>query len=175
MEAVVRGKSFPVPLPLPFPPFFFFAITLLLYCNSAACYNGGYDAAFRERIDRVRSGRNAHAEQIVCDREMVALFLKLLAKKKVAVIGGGKYAQFQKQFLGRFPRRDPRFNNLFLFPTTSNAFYRYHNGWKNVYTLNLSRPEKKGSEKYLRRCSGKFITSIPKKFTALYWKTGGRK
>jgi HAD superfamily hydrolase (TIGR01484 family) len=73
----------------------------------------------------------------MADREMVAILLRLLEKRKVAVIGGGKYAQFRGQFLSRFPRRDERLANLFLFPTTSNAFYRYRNGWKNVYTLNL--------------------------------------
>ena len=77
------------------------------------------------------------------DGVMVELLLGLLEKKKVAVIGGGKYSQFQNQLLSRMPRRDSRLLDFFLFPTTSNAFYRYDQGWKNVYTLDLSREEKK--------------------------------
>lgn len=78
----------------------------------------------------------------IAGREMGNLLLRLLEKKRVAVIGGGKYGQFREQFLARLPKRDPRLANLSLFPTTSNAFYRYRNGWKNVYTLDLSKREK---------------------------------
>jgi len=79
----------------------------------------------------------------VMDPEMTKLFEKLLAAKKVAVIGGGKYALFKLQLLAAL-KRSPKelFENLFLFPTTSNAFYRYNGGWKNVYTLNLSKAER---------------------------------
>jgi HAD superfamily hydrolase (TIGR01484 family) len=86
----------------------------------------------------------------IADREMVKLLLALLERKKVAVIGGGKYAQFQQQILARLPRRDDRLRNLFLFPTTSNAFYRYHAGWKNMYSLTLSAAEKSGIRKAVR-------------------------
>ncbi len=78
----------------------------------------------------------------IADREMVGFLLRLLEKKHVAVIGGGKYALFREQLLGPLPRRDARLKNLFLFPTTANAFYRYENGWKNIYKFNLSRREK---------------------------------
>jgi phosphomannomutase len=79
----------------------------------------------------------------IADKEMIGLLLLLLEKKRVAVIGGGKYALFKKQLIDRFPRRDERLKNLSLFPTTSNAFYRYHDGnWKNVYNLVLPKQEK---------------------------------
>lgn len=80
----------------------------------------------------------------VADKEMITLLLALLEKKRVAVIGGGKYALFKEQLAERFPPGDRRLANLFLFPTTANAFYRYHNGsgWKNVYTLDLSKRTK---------------------------------
>src|SRR5262249_14809304 len=79
----------------------------------------------------------------VADKEMIGLLLKLLESKKVAVIGGGKYELFKMQLLARMPKKDDRLKNLFLFPTTSNAFYRYHNGsWKNIYAFNLSAREK---------------------------------
>lgn len=78
----------------------------------------------------------------VADREMIGLLLRLLEEKDVAVIGGGRYSLFRKQILGRLPRRDARLRNLFLFPTTANAFYRYQGSWKNIYALRLSRREK---------------------------------
>jgi len=66
----------------------------------------------------------------------------LLAKKKVAVIGGGTYAQFRKQFVAELQCPKPLLENLFLFPTTATAFYRYDHGWKNVYSLVLSPEER---------------------------------
>jgi HAD superfamily hydrolase (TIGR01484 family) len=78
----------------------------------------------------------------IADKAMANLLLQLLEEKKIAVIGGGKYSLFKEQHLKRLPRRDPRLAHLFLFPTTSNAFYRYHKTWKNVYTLSLSKNEK---------------------------------
>ena len=78
------------------------------------------------------------------DSAMADLLLRLLEKKKVAIIGGGKYAQFKTQLLSRLPRRDGRFRSLFLFPTTASSFYRYSktNTWKNIYASKLSRAEK---------------------------------
>ena len=67
----------------------------------------------------------------------------LLAEKKVAVIGGGTYRQFKKQFVGNFHCPRPLLKNLFLFPTTATAFYRYNHGWKNVYSLTLSKSERR--------------------------------
>lgn len=68
------------------------------------------------------------------DAEMATLLVNLLRKKRVAVIGGGRYALFKEQLIAPLEGH-PRelFRNLFLFPTTSTAFYRYHHGWKNVY------------------------------------------
>jgi phosphomannomutase len=87
----------------------------------------------------------------VADREMVGLILRLLEKKRVAVIGGGKYALFREQLIDRLPRRDPRLARLFLFPTTSTAFYRYRDGsWKNVYTLLLSKRDRARIKKAFR-------------------------
>lgn len=74
---------------------------------------------------------------------MSAALGALLAEKKVAVIGGGTYRQFRKQFVGRL--RCPRalLANLFLFPTTSTSFYRYRDGrWVNVYHRALTRKDK---------------------------------
>ncbi len=65
----------------------------------------------------------------------------LLAKKKVAVIGGGSYGQFRKQFVRELKCPPPLLSRLFLFPTTATSFYRYRSGWKKVYRLMLSKSE----------------------------------
>src|SRR3989338_5523646 len=75
------------------------------------------------------------------DDEMAGLLRALLDAKKVAVISGGSFKQFQKQFVPKLT--DGRLENLFLFPTCGSAFYRYgKTGWENVYTETLSPAEK---------------------------------
>ncbi len=66
----------------------------------------------------------------------------LLAQKKVAVIGGGTYRQFRRQFISRLDCPGGLLKNLFIFPTTATAFYRYDKGWRNVYAHTLSKGEK---------------------------------
>ena len=77
------------------------------------------------------------------DKEMILLLGKLLRVKKVAVIGGGRFLQFKKQFLVKLDYPPELLKNLFLFPTTSTSFYRYKNGWKKVYEEKLRETEKK--------------------------------
>jgi hypothetical protein len=75
---------------------------------------------------------------------MGALLRRLLREKKVAVIGGGKYELFKWQFVNRIKFRGKELKNLFLFPTSSTAFYKYDRGrWRNVYSRALSSAEKK--------------------------------
>lgn len=75
------------------------------------------------------------------DNEMAGLLRRLLEIKKVAVISGGSFNQFQKQFVPQLTRG--KLENLFLFPTCGSAFYRYgKNGWENIYTESLSDKEK---------------------------------
>lgn len=74
---------------------------------------------------------------------MAALFCRLLKIRRVAVIGGGSYEQFQRQFLNKLKCSGEYLKNLFIFPTTSTAFYRYQkNKWSLVYRQNLSPAEK---------------------------------
>lgn len=75
------------------------------------------------------------------DDEMAALLRALLETKRVSVISGGSFAQFQKQFIPKLT--NGQLTNLFLFPTCGSAFYRYgKNGLENVYTETLSDKEK---------------------------------
>jgi phosphomannomutase len=71
--------------------------------------------------------------------EMARALAALLAEKKVAVIGGGNWGQFRKQFLRSLRCPKELLSNLFLFPTTATAFYRYRRGWRNVYEITLSK------------------------------------
>ncbi len=66
----------------------------------------------------------------------------LLARKKVAIIGGGTYRQFAKQLVAGLRVPKNLLANLFLFPTTATAFYR-HDGrrWKKIYAIKLTKNE----------------------------------
>ena len=63
------------------------------------------------------------------DKEMTQLMTELLATKKVAVIGGGKYDLFKQQLLSPLKISKNLLQNLFLFPTTSTTFYRSYSPW----------------------------------------------
>jgi hypothetical protein len=71
----------------------------------------------------------------------------LLKEKRVAVIGGGTYAQFEKQFVARLRCSSSLLSRLFLFPTTATSFYHYRNGWKKVYSFELSKRERESIKK----------------------------
>ncbi|MDO8620488.1 MAG: HAD-IIB family hydrolase [bacterium] len=75
------------------------------------------------------------------DDEMAELLRQLLRSTKVAIISGGSFAQFQKQFVPKLTTGN--LEHLSLFSTCGTAFYRYHNnGWQNVYAEMLSRDER---------------------------------
>jgi phosphomannomutase len=75
------------------------------------------------------------------ESDMASTLRNLLAVKKVAVIGGGSYRQFTSQFIAELKCPPSLLPNLFLFPTTATAFYRYHGGWKKIYRFALSKSE----------------------------------
>lgn len=97
------------------------------------------------------------------DKEMDRLLNKLLAAKKVAVIGGGKYAIFKYQLLNELTAPKELLKNLFLFPTTSTSFYRYNSGWKNVYAHKLSKQEVDKIKKTFQRVFKEINYQHPKK------------
>ncbi len=81
--------------------------------------------------------------KVVIDEEMTTLLRDLLAFLPVAIIGGGSYEQFQKQFVVAFPANDAHAGNLFLFPTCSTQFYRNVRGtWTQVYAEFLPEDQK---------------------------------
>jgi len=77
------------------------------------------------------------------DEEMANILCDLLEKWKVAVMGGGTYKQFQKQFLAYLRCPKIRLENLFILPTSGTSFFRFQkNDWKRVYQHHLSQGEK---------------------------------
>ncbi len=74
--------------------------------------------------------------------DMSRALAALLSEKKVAVIGGGTYRQFRRQFVSNLDCPRGLLKDLFLFPTTATSFYRYDHGWKNVYARTLSKTQK---------------------------------
>jgi HAD superfamily hydrolase (TIGR01484 family) len=74
--------------------------------------------------------------------DVATMLRKLLAQKKVAVIGGGTYRQFRKQLVAELDCPPELLRNLFLFPTTATAFYRYQKGWKKIYASEIPKAQK---------------------------------
>jgi len=73
---------------------------------------------------------------------MVEAIQGLLSKKKVAIISGGNFPQFEKQVLASFPHEE-YFQNLFLMPTTGTRLYVFlDNVWSLVYSKDLTPEEK---------------------------------
>ena len=97
------------------------------------------------------------------DREMTKLITQLLETKKVAIIGGGKYQVFQKLFIKQLSGSKANLHNLFLFPTTSTAFYRYNKGWKKVYSRGLSKANRDKIKQTFKQVFAEIGYEHPKK------------
>lgn len=99
----------------------------------------------------------------IMDKEMVKLFTTLLSSHRVAVIGGGKYGLFKEQLLAPLKLKGDLAKNLFLFPTTATAFYRYSKGWKNVYLHQLTKAERSLIKKTFQQVFDEIGYEHPKK------------
>lgn len=75
--------------------------------------------------------------------DMAEIIIKILDKYRMAVVTGGSYEQFNKQFISHLPKTNSLIN-LFLFPTNGSACYVYDNveGFKKLYSEELSKGEK---------------------------------
>ena len=76
------------------------------------------------------------------DREMAQLFIELLAKKKIAVISGGGWEQFESQFLRSLPPVSENFTGLYLLPTSGTRLYAWRGTWSEQYAERLTAAEK---------------------------------
>lgn len=75
-------------------------------------------------------------------REMGALVAQLAAKMPVAVMSGGSYAQFEKQFLAGMPP-GVDLSNLYLFPTSAAQCLAWREGsWQHLYDNEFTPEEK---------------------------------
>ncbi len=74
--------------------------------------------------------------------DMADLLFKLFKQKKVAVISGGAYPQFQKQFLKELPQATEGLNNLVLLPTSGTRMYIWRRDWHEQYAEDFSPAER---------------------------------
>ena len=75
------------------------------------------------------------------DEEMAELLNKLLDVANVAIISGGDWPQFQKQVLRHLPKKS-KLNKLMILPTCGTKFYRYKEGWDELYEENFTDAER---------------------------------
>lgn len=118
---------------------------ILRFCYNKAMKNYGRKQLIVFDLDGTLTKTKSNLES-----DMARALAALLGQKKVAVIGGGTYRQFKKQFVAELKIPKELFSNLFLFPTTATAFYRYHGGWKKIYARELSRSERADIKKSFR-------------------------
>lgn len=74
--------------------------------------------------------------------EIATLLSELLRIMSVAVISGGAWPQFEKQLLAQLDN-DDHFERLFLLPTNGTRFFRYDEGWHELYAENFSDDERR--------------------------------
>ena len=86
-------------------------------------------------------GTLASSKQAI-DDEMALLLFELLTIRKVAVISGGDWPQFEHQLLGRLPASS-QLDSLLLMPTSGTKFYRFDSVWKLVYADIFTLDERK--------------------------------
>jgi len=76
------------------------------------------------------------------DAETASLLLSLLDLARVAVISGGRWAQFETQLLSHLAQ-DERLKKLSLLPTCGTKFFGYDGAWRELYSEDLSADDRK--------------------------------
>ncbi|MFZ1987619.1 MAG: HAD-IIB family hydrolase [Minisyncoccia bacterium] len=72
--------------------------------------------------------------------EMATLLSSLIAKTKVAITSGGKFAQLEGQVVNQLPP-ETHLENFYLLPTSGAALFEYKNAWTPVYQELLTNEE----------------------------------
>ena len=75
------------------------------------------------------------------DAEMAELLIKLLERKKVAIISGSGFPLFETQVLRSLPTQD-NLSNLLLLPVSGTRLYAWKGNWIEQYAEHLSQREK---------------------------------
>jgi HAD superfamily hydrolase (TIGR01484 family) len=82
------------------------------------------------------------------DEEMCFLLSRILEKKNVSIISGGKYEVFRDIYLRNLKIEPELLNKLYLFPTCGSAFYKYsNNAIQKVYSEEIPQ---EGREKIFK-------------------------
>lgn len=82
--------------------------------------------------------------------KMAELLKKLLDNYLVAVISGGFFEQYQKQFLFSLNATKEEYERLILLPTSGTTMYKYiENTWKEIYCNEIAQDEKDKIISYL--------------------------
>ncbi|MEK7641639.1 MAG: HAD-IIB family hydrolase [Patescibacteria group bacterium] len=76
------------------------------------------------------------------DPEMAELLGKLLERKKVAIMSGGGYPQFETQLLRALPHTGENLSNLLIMPTSGTKLYIWQGTWREQYSEHLTLKEK---------------------------------
>ena len=76
------------------------------------------------------------------DTDMAGLLSGLLNVCSVCIISGGDWPQFQSQIVERLPQ-GTRLERLHLMPTTGAKYYRFEDGWKQIYAESLTDEQRK--------------------------------
>lgn len=73
--------------------------------------------------------------------QMAEALSELVARKKVAIISGGAWHQFEKQVVSLLPE-DTNLENLYIMPTSGTRLYVWNETWKEVYAEIFNEEEK---------------------------------
>jgi HAD superfamily hydrolase (TIGR01484 family) len=95
--------------------------------------------------------------------EMNEALSKLLEKYSVAIISGGPWKQFQKQFLDHFLVEEELQKKLFLFPTCGASFYRFNTTWEKIYSYDFTALQKEAVMEAFQSCFKQVGFEVPKK------------
>jgi phosphomannomutase len=77
------------------------------------------------------------------DPRMATIFAEMLGHVEVCVISGGQFAQFKMQVIDMLPDLPGEtLARLHLMPTCGTQYFRYEDGWNQIYAQNLSADEK---------------------------------
>lgn len=74
--------------------------------------------------------------------DMAELLVKLLTRKKVVIISGGGYPQFETQLLRALPHDSQNLSNLLIMPTSGTRLFTWQGTWREQYAEHLSLKEK---------------------------------
>ncbi len=91
------------------------------------------------------------------DNEMAGLIRRLLTEYMVAVISGGFFQQYEKQFLSSLNATNEELEKMILLPTSGSAMYRHkEGGWKEIYCNEIEKVERERIISYFNEAIERF-------------------